>query len=230
MNNNPIILALDTSTECCSVALINSDKNIYYRESVEQKAHSKLILNFVDEVLLEANLKLDNLDAIAFGCGPGSFTGVRVAASVAQGLAIGINKPIISISSLHALAQNAVIENSDIKKLIAIIDARKQEVYWGGYKKDLNGIMQLVLKDSLCSPDELLKSNAEIEGSLIKYLPMFGAGINTDDYKVNLTPMYPNSKAMLQIAIDKYHNNQFTPVDEAVPSYIRNNVADVPKK
>jgi tRNA threonylcarbamoyladenosine biosynthesis protein TsaB len=123
------ILALETSTEYCSVALWQDGVLTGRSEKVGQR-HSELLMAMLDEVLTEAGVKLAQLDGIAFGAGPGSFTGVRIACGVAQGLALGVSLPVIGICTLQAVAQG-----SGKNKVIAALDARMAEVYFAVYEK-----------------------------------------------------------------------------------------------
>ena len=122
------ILALETSTEYCSVALWQDGAIVERCELVGQK-HSELLMEMLDGVLREANITLAQLDGIAFGAGPGSFTGVRIACGVAQGLALGADLPVVGICTLAALAQA-----SGYEKVIATLDARMAEVYHAAYE------------------------------------------------------------------------------------------------
>src|SRR4051812_31549034 len=125
--NLATILAIDTSTDACSAALlINGIVREKFR--LAQRQHVQLILPLIHELLLEANLTLKQLDAIAFGCGPGSFTGLRIAASVMQGLAYAIDLPVIAVSSLQALAQGVYREFS-ANNVIVTMDAHMQSCY-----------------------------------------------------------------------------------------------------
>ncbi len=125
------ILAIDTSTENCSVA-IKISGNIYSRSEVASNMHSNIILTQIDEVLSDADINLDDLDAFAFVTGPGSFTGLRIGASVIQALAVAGKKPVVTVSSLQTLAQRAY-EEKKYDLVLACIDARKSEIYWGLY-------------------------------------------------------------------------------------------------
>src|SRR5437762_3413401 len=124
-----LILAIETSTDACSVALY-TPKQTYSLFEVQPQAHAQLLLGMVDNVRRQAGIELKELSAFAFGRGPGSFTGVRIAASVVQGLAFGVNKPIIPVSSLQALAQQAY-NKSKSPNIIAMLDARMHEIYCG---------------------------------------------------------------------------------------------------
>ncbi|MGI9286840.1 MAG: tRNA (adenosine(37)-N6)-threonylcarbamoyltransferase complex dimerization subunit type 1 TsaB, partial [Pseudomonadales bacterium] len=125
------ILAFDTTLEACSVALRDASE-IICEQRCEPRAHARILLPMIDTVLARAAMRLQDLDAIAFAQGPGSFTGVRMAASVAQGLAFGAQLPVIPLSSLATLAQACIAKASD-RLIVPIIDARMGEVYAGFY-------------------------------------------------------------------------------------------------
>lgn len=147
------LLALDTSTDACSAA-VYADKVIHERYQVAPRQHARLLLAMVDAVLGEAQLNLLDLDALAFGRGPGSFTGVRIAAATAQGLAIGANRPVIPVSSLRALAQTAYSAQR-VRRCAAAFDARMDEVYYAAFEIDADGIAQLVQEERVCLPEDL---------------------------------------------------------------------------
>lgn len=136
------LLALDTATDACGVALW-LDGVLISRERVLPRGHAELLLPMCEEVMAEAGLKLVALDGIAFGRGPGSFTGLRIATSVAQGLAFGADKPVIGISDLAALARGAWRKHG-WTRVIAALDARMGEVYCGAFTLDAAGIPTLV--------------------------------------------------------------------------------------
>ncbi|MEO8136132.1 MAG: tRNA (adenosine(37)-N6)-threonylcarbamoyltransferase complex dimerization subunit type 1 TsaB [Betaproteobacteria bacterium] len=140
------LLALDATTDWCSVAWTDGLHRVERAEPAGQR-QSELILAMVDEVLREANLGLRELCEIAFGAGPGSFTGLRIACGVAQGLGFGAGLPVRAVSSLLALAQA-----SGNRAVIAAIDARMEEVYWGAYRRTAGGIWQTVAAPAVTPP------------------------------------------------------------------------------
>lgn len=143
------ILALDSATESCSVAL-QLDDAVLQRSQLAPREHAALLLPMVQALLAEAGLPLAALDAIAFGRGPGSFTGVRIAAGVTQGLAFAAELPVIPLSTLAALAQGAWREHG-AQQVAAAIDARMGEVYWGLYRAR-DGVMVLEGEEGVFAP------------------------------------------------------------------------------
>jgi len=132
-----IILAIETSTELASAALLHGDELIA-RESLGVQTHSETILPMVQQLLAQAGIALSRCDAIAFGAGPGSFTGVRTACGVVQGLAFGGDLPVIPVVTLEAMAQ-ACLEVTQASEVLAILDARMGEVYWAQYRYQADG-------------------------------------------------------------------------------------------
>lgn len=159
------ILAIDTATEACSAALLWNDA-VLTREQVAPQAHTRLILPMVHELLAEAGASLSGLDAIAFGRGPGSFTGVRIGIGAAQGLAYGAGVPLVGVSTLQMLAQGA-FRRSQTEKAVAAIDARMSEIYIGAFVLR-DGLMQSVVDEAVILPEEageyLAQSAAAVAG------------------------------------------------------------------
>ena len=142
------LLALDTATECYSAALL-ADGRLLTREVELARGHAERILPMIQELLAEAGLTLRGLDAIAFGRGPGSFTGVRLAASVTQGLAFGADLGVVAVSDLRAVAQHAFDDDASVTRAIVCNDARMQEVYWACFERDLDGLA------AACGPERV---------------------------------------------------------------------------
>jgi tRNA threonylcarbamoyladenosine biosynthesis protein TsaB len=144
------LLAIDTSEEACSVALWQ-DGGVSERFEIAARRHSEMVLPMAEDLLGEAGLRLQDLDALAFARGPGSFTGVRIAASVIQGLAFAAALPVVPVSSLQALAQG-VHRLYGAEAVLSAFDARMGEVYWGVYRADADGILRAVDDERVCAP------------------------------------------------------------------------------
>ncbi len=217
------LLAIETATEACSAALLIDD-SITARAEIAPQQHTRLILPMVDELLTEAGITISNLDAIAFGQGPGAFTGVRIAIGVVQGLAFAHNLPVIPVSSMAALAQQFTEEYSNIA---VAIDARMGEVYWGQYQLNDGGIMQLLAEEAVLSPNEVKADSNQ---------KWFGAGTGWGTYEKELSQQFndnligfssecfPLAKYTLQIAKTKLNRNEIYDASNAEPVYLRNKV------
>lgn len=144
------ILAVDTSGEACSVALLIGTE-LRQRMVRELRRHGELVLTMMDELLAEAGIGLTRLDALAFGRGPGSFTGVRIATSVVQGAAYGTDLPVVPISTLAALAQGC-FRSHGAPRVLAAFDARMEELYWGSYRLGDGDLMQAAGAEEVASP------------------------------------------------------------------------------
>lgn len=219
------LLAIDASTESCSVALSQGDA-FFTRQMLAPRGHAQHILGMVDEVLNEAGLKLTELDGIAFDRGPGSFTGVRISTSVCQGLAFGADLPVVAVSSLAAIAQGAWREHQS-DRVLAVIDARMTEVYVGWYKA-IEGIMTPVT-------DEWIGAAAQLQ------VPETGlwhaAGSGWQAYAAELTESLgatpsqveperlPLARDLLDLAHASFENGQILQAEQALPTYLRNDVA-----
>lgn len=146
------ILALDTATENCSVALLE-DGQLSARERLLGRGHAEHILGMIDEVLTKAGASLAGLTAIAYGRGPGAFTGVRLAASVTQGLAYGAGIPVVPVSDLQALAQRILGLEPPAERVLVCTDARMQEVYWGCFERTAAGLAAPACEEHLGKPE-----------------------------------------------------------------------------
>jgi tRNA threonylcarbamoyladenosine biosynthesis protein TsaB len=220
------IVAIDTSSIACSVAiLLDGDIKSIDRKLPLQQAQS--ILPMIDELLTQYKVDLKQLDALAFGCGPGSFTGVRIATSVIQGLGFALNLPIIPISSLAALAQ-ATYQNLGWKKLLVGVDARIQEVYWGEYMVNAEGMMILVNKERVVKPSELVFPDSNDWYGVGDAWEMYRNQINYHPLAIDSTRL-PMASGILQLACVKYLRQEWVSAADALPVYLRDNVAKISK-
>ncbi|MFC4258355.1 tRNA (adenosine(37)-N6)-threonylcarbamoyltransferase complex dimerization subunit type 1 TsaB [Marinobacter lacisalsi] len=149
------LLAIDTSTDACSVALLSSGElSGHYR--VEPRGHTRLIMPMVRQVLADHDLAISDLDALAFAAGPGSFTGLRIATGVIQGLAWGLDVPVMPVSSLAAVAlELAEARGAEEGDGIAVaFDARMDEVYWGCFRL-VDGLPELLAPERVCPPEQV---------------------------------------------------------------------------
>lgn len=215
------ILAFDTATEACSVALsVNGE--VYEQYDVAPRQHASLILGMVDHLLTATEMKLMDLDAIAFGCGPGSFMGLRIAAGVAQGLAFGAGKPVIAVSSLQALAHNAHL-SLKVPQIMAGWDARMNEIYWGLYRADAQGIMQPIQSEKMNKPSAISVQEGSwlaVGNAWTVYDAELSATLKSH-IRLNERLFYPRANALLRIANDKFHKGEVLMPEKACPLYLR---------
>ncbi len=147
------ILALDTTEDACSAALLLGEEVVEHYELAPRR-HSEIVLPMMDRLLHDADVRLIDLDALAFTRGPGSFTGVRIATSIAQGTAFGAGLPVVPVSSLHALAVGCRRECGADAILVAL-DARMHEVYWSGFRADADGPLEPAVAEAVVRPDDV---------------------------------------------------------------------------
>lgn len=222
------VLCVDTSTEACSVAVLcSTDKEQHISEHfmLAPREHTQKILPTVEEVLQKAGIALSDIDVIGYGRGPGSFTGVRIGISIAQGLAYGIDKPMAGGSTLQAMAQQAY-KTRKITDVYAAIDARMGEVYFGHYQ--LQGdLMVLVGEEVVIKPADLLA----LELKNAQTIALVGTGwaaypellaYFTDVQKLDIE--FPSSKYMLEQIINCVENDTTVAPELATPVYLRDKV------
>lgn len=219
------LLALDTSSDACSVALMLGDEVIEdFR--IEPRRHTHLLLPMVEQILADAGVTLSSLDAIAFGRGPGSFAGIRIATGAAQGLAMAADLPLLPVSTLSALA-NSELKKSPDAQVLAILDARMDEVYWSVCEAKEQGV-SLLQPEQVSAPDAVtIISDAKpliAIGTGLVYLDRFSEGIR-NSIQSSDAKCYPRASEMLTLAkIDFQQGKVFTP-EAAQPVYLRDQVA-----
>jgi len=221
------LLAIETSEAACSAAIwSNGDVIEKYRE--QPRGHSELLLPMIDTLMSESGISKKQLDAIAFGRGPGSFTGVRIAAAVTQGISFGLDIPVMPVSSLQALAQG-VCRTSDHQQVAAAFDARMNEVYWALCSADNDGVMQLQGGEMVCAPERVSQPQ---QGGWI------GAGSGWNAYAEELSErlspwigqqfphLYCHAQDVASIAAHALSQGDVAvTAAQALPLYLRNNVA-----
>lgn len=216
------LLALDTATEACSVALLH-DGQVTSHHEVIPRQHAQKLLPMIKQLLAEAGVSLNQLDAIAFGRGPGAFTGVRIAIGVVQGLAFALDRPVLPVSNLAALAQGALRERG-AQQVAAAIDARMDEVYWGCYQAE-QGEMRLRGREAVLPPERVDLPEGEAQG-------WFGAGtgwgyagrlaVPVSSFEADLLP---TAQDILSLAHFAWARGEAVAADQAQPVYLRDNVA-----
>jgi tRNA threonylcarbamoyladenosine biosynthesis protein TsaB len=215
------VLALETSTTACSIA-IQCDEAIFTRHIVAPMQQAKLILPIIDELLQESHLTLQSLDAIAYGAGPGSFTGIRIANSVAQGLAMAANKPVVPVSSLAILAQTA-LNLYGCRTMYVAVDARMQQIYWAKYTNN-NNLVCLEGEERLYAPVAIPEESCDnwygIGDGWSLYLDELSTKINTKPVQV-LSELQPNANALLSLACDLMAKGKTVSAINATPVYLR---------
>lgn len=218
------LLAIETSTEACSVALVYGEQLIA-RSEIAPRRHTELVLPMIDELLAEAGVSRQSLDAIAVGRGPGAFTGVRLGVSLAQGMALGLDLPVITISSLAALALEAP-EGDDA--ILAVIDARMGEIYAACYRRDANGVLLALDSERVCTAQALQLPQAatwQVVGSgwatyaAVLAERLTGALIAADGQR------YPQAARIAELAVPEFQAGHGQAPEFALPVYIRDHVA-----
>lgn len=230
------ILALDTATEACSAAVVIDGVVVAKRFELAPRRHAELILSQLDAVLKEAGIRLQQLDALAYGCGPGAFTGVRLAASVVQGVAFAADLPVIPVSDLAALAYEAHLEFA-VEHLACAIDARMGEVYWACYRADTVDGVRLLGSEFVVKPDAIPipqghKGELPAEGcwcgvgsGWARYAPLLQAQLAIQQV---WSERFPAAAAIALLGALSWRNGNFVPAQQALPVYLRDQVAQRP--
>lgn len=221
------ILAIDTATEACSVALWNDGTTFAHFELCPRE-HTQRILPLVRAALADADVKLTDLDALAFGRGPGSFTGVRIGIGIAQGLALGAELPMIGVSTLATMAQGAW-RKTGATRVLAAIDARMGEVYWAEYQRDADGVWHGEETEAVLKPEAVSDRLQQLDGSWAMVGTGWGAwpelAANSPLTLTDGEMLLPTAEDMLPIARQLFAAQKWVAVEQAEPVYLRNEVA-----
>jgi tRNA threonylcarbamoyladenosine biosynthesis protein TsaB len=223
----PIILAIETSSELASCALFSSavaPAVVLTRETAGVRTHSQSVLPMVQELLREAGVTLADCDAIAFGAGPGSFTGVRTACGVVQGLAFGAGVPVLPLVTLEAMAE-ACRARTGAHEVLAVLDARMGEVYWAQYRYR-DGAWSAVREPALCAPQDLapepVAGLAACGNGFAVYPDAFAGSAFAAGA---LADIMPHARELALLGVSALAAGQAVPADQAQPLYLRNKVA-----
>lgn len=217
----PTILAVETSTELASVALLRHER-LLVRDAASVQTHSQSLLPMVQALLAEAGIRLADCDAIAFGSGPGSFTGVRTACGVVQGLAFGAGLPVAPIGTLEAMAQ-ACHEQTGAADVLCILDARMAEVYWAQYRRGPDG-WQTIAAPQLSAPAAVLAQGAvqACGNGLSAYADAFAGR----EFMAGALPgIMPHAAQVATLARLAVARGETLDAAAAQPLYLRNKVA-----
>ena len=224
MPDSPNVLAIDTATEACSAALLSKGL-VYQRFEIVPRRHHSLIFEMCQAVLEEAKMDIAELDALVYGRGPGSFTGVRIAASLVQGLAYACTLPVVAISNLQAVALQALRQSDETQVLVAM-DARMGEVYYGYFEKD-GDLVKAIADESIAAAEKLVVPNT-FNG--------IGAGTAIPLYRNVLeqtlgarllkwyAPELPQANTLLSLALPHLAADDTLSADQALPVYLRHPV------
>lgn len=231
VNSMSNILVLDASSSWCSVAL-NIDGVLYSAAELQPRKHAQLLMPMIEGLCQQAGIKPKNLEGIAFGKGPGSFTGLRIAISVAQGLSLATGAKLYGISSLKALAWQAM-KLKGREHIVAIMNAHMGEVFYAAYQKTESGLLAVV-EDSLSKPECVdllaLSKNSATSDSL--WLGA-GDGFQFKDQMSHIQPMIDTidedvaamAESMMDLALSAWNEGEFTTPEHQEPVYLRDTVA-----
>jgi tRNA threonylcarbamoyladenosine biosynthesis protein TsaB len=233
------ILALDTATENCSAALFISGA-LLCREELLGRGHAQRILPMIAELLSEADVALQGLTAIAFGRGPGAFTGVRLAACVAQGLAFGAELPVVAVSDLQALAQRALDAETAHERVLVCTDARMREVYCGAFERGASRLAVASAAERVAAPHTvqlpgpwqqpsgLIQTKALGVGSGFAAYPELRAVVASGVDRIR-EDLWPRAAEIAQLAVAEVQANRVLAPEAAIPVYLRDDVAQPPR-
>lgn len=218
------LIAIDTSTENCSVALLNED-SVSFKSEVAPQKHAEIVLEMLDNILKENSVSKNDLDGLVLGIGPGSFTGVRIAASTVQGLALGLNLKVAKITSLEALAIEA-LSKASASYVVSSIDARMGEVYIAVYKVE-GSALTLMSEEKVLKPEDAVAHLKQFIGSADDVI-CAGSGVDIlkkagmKDYAKHAD--FPQAQYLLNKGAEQFSLGNVVDPEQALPLYVRNEV------
>ena len=218
------LLALDTSTEACSAALL-TDGEMRLRFEVTERSHADLILPMIEALLLEAGRTLADLDGLAFGRGPGGFTGLRIAAGVVQGLAFGAGRLVVPVSSLAAVAEQVPAGEGEV--ILVCNDARMGELYWAAYRRGAAGAVEAVTVESVSPPERValdVPGARHAAGNGLTRYPGLRERLKSAGLQIH-DGLYPRADAVARLGAIELAAGRAVAAAEALPVYVRDDVA-----
>lgn len=218
----PTILAIETSSELASCALLR-DGVATVRESPGVRTHSASVLPMVQALLSEAGLTLDDVDAVAFGAGPGSFTGVRTACGIAQGLAFGATLPVVPVVTLEAAAERCW-QVSGAREVLVVLDARMGEVYWAQYRRTGDG-WSTVHEGALCAPGAVAPTAVAGLAACGNGLDAYPGAFEGAAFSQVVPGIMPHAEQVARIGLAGLAEGRAVGAAQAQPLYLRNKVA-----
>lgn len=220
------ILAIDASTEACSAALY-TDGELIERYLLAPRKHIELLKPMVEEVMTEAEVDVSDLTGLAFGAGPGSFAGLRVACAFVQGMGVALDIPVVPVSTLMAMAQQ-VLDNHPERTVLVMLDAKMKEVYWGVYRLEDRQVISVL-------PDQVTKlSDIPNFSGIVGLANIIGAGNGwdvADTWVETLKPefieknVYPRAGEIALLSVDDFENGMGLDAEQVSPIYLRDNIA-----
>ncbi len=218
------LLAIETTTEACSVALVHGE-SVIARSEIAPRRHTELVLPMTESLLAEAGIDRHALNAIAVGRGPGAFTGVRIGVSLAQGMALALDLPVLPISSLAALALEA---EPDDAAILAVIDARMGDVYAAAYRRDAKGALQPLMDECVVKPDALDLPQAAawrvVGTGWATYADVLRARLSGELRSADGV-RYPQALRVAELAVPAFRAGLGVAPELALPVYLRDKVA-----
>ena len=222
------LLAIETATDACSVALYQ-DGQLSEEFRLAPRAHTQLVLPMAEALLAEAGWTPGELDALAFGRGPGAFTGVRIATAVIQGMAYALDLPVVPVSTLAALAQG-VHREQGWQRIACAMDARMNEVYWGCYERNTDGLMVLRDEERVCAAQDT---------PLLDGQDWYGCGSGWQEYAEPMSgrhpgvlatqaECWPHAQDIARLAVAALARGEGLPAEQALPVYLRDQVVQKP--
>lgn len=218
------LLAFDASTDACTVAVM-VDQQVLVDHRLAAQQHGELLLPMIDGLMSEAGVTASGLDALVYGRGPGSFTGVRIGVATAQGIALGADIGVCGVSTLQAIAQGCYREHAATSVAVSI-DARMNEVYFCEYECDQNGLMQPLADEQIALPDAVCWQAAiQWAGSgAERYEQVLQAHFSVDSANIRRACL-PQAADLLTIGLHRIQQDKLLPAELASPVYLRNTVA-----